>query len=154
MAFGNNPLTGRPGPAPMPPRDGDREQARQRINVEVRTGRRPHPNEVPCADCGHVWADGARRHEYHHAKGYAPENHLEVISLCTWCHSRRDSLKASQTHCLYGHEYTSSNTIRKANGTRSCRECRRVRDRRRRKKVSLPLLDGRQWAEFPRGGVE
>lgn len=64
MAFGNNPITGRPGPAPKPPRDGDRRQARQRINVEVRHGWRPHPNTIPCTDCAHVWSDGERRHEY------------------------------------------------------------------------------------------
>ena len=45
MAFGVNKITGRPGPAPKPPRDGDRKQARQRVNVEVRTGRRPRPDE-------------------------------------------------------------------------------------------------------------
>jgi hypothetical protein len=27
-------------------------------------GQRPHPNSVPCADCGHVWFEGERRHEY------------------------------------------------------------------------------------------
>lgn len=89
MPFGNNPLTGRPGPTPHPPRDGDKKQARQRINVEVRTGRRPHPNSLPCADCGHVWAEGERRHEYDHHKGYAPESHLEVESVCTTCHRAR-----------------------------------------------------------------
>ena len=40
---GVNPLTGMPGPTPKPPADGNKLQARQRINVEVRTGRRPHP---------------------------------------------------------------------------------------------------------------
>ena len=57
MAYGNNPITGRPGPAPKPPRDGDRKQARQRINVEVQAGRRPHPNSLPCTDCG-LWCAG------------------------------------------------------------------------------------------------
>lgn len=40
MPFGVNPITGKPGPAPMKPRNGDKKQARQRINVEVRTGYR------------------------------------------------------------------------------------------------------------------
>lgn len=84
-----NPLTGRPGPAPMPPRDGDKVQARGRINVEVRSGRRAHPNTIPCADCGHVYTDGDRRHEYDHHLGYAPEHHYDVESVCTICHAAR-----------------------------------------------------------------
>lgn len=88
-----NPVTGRPGPAPKPPRDGDREQARQRINVEVRTGRRPRPNSLPCADCGHVWTRGERRHEYDHHKGYAPEHHYDVEAVCTNCHHAREAAR-------------------------------------------------------------
>lgn len=61
-----NPLTGRPGSSPKLPIDGDKKQARRRINVEVRTGRRPHPNTIPCVDCGHIWKMGERRHEYDH----------------------------------------------------------------------------------------
>ncbi len=132
MPFGLNPKTGRPGPAPSPPRDGDREQARQRINVEVRTGRRPHPNSVPCADCGHVWEEGERRHEYDHFRGYMAAHHLDVESVCTNCHAKRDSSRAKQKHCLRGHEFTIENTIVKTNGTRQCRECSRAKDRGRR----------------------
>lgn len=106
MPAGINPSTGRPGPAPHPARDGDRVQARQRINVEVRTGRRPHPNTLPCVDCGHVWKPGERRHEYDHHLGYAPEHHLDVEPVCTTCHALRDSPKKRATHCLRGHEYT------------------------------------------------
>lgn len=89
MPFGVNPITGRPGPAPKPPRDGDREQARQRINVEVRTGRRPRPNDLPCAQCGHVWRPGERRHEYDHHLGYSAEHHMDVEPVCTTCHRAR-----------------------------------------------------------------
>lgn len=89
-----NPLTGRPGPAPKPPRDGDREQARQRINVEVRTGRRANPNDLPCADCGHRDAD--RRHEYDHHLGYAAEHHLDVEPVCTTCHHARAIARGEQ----------------------------------------------------------
>lgn len=87
--MGINPLTGRPGPAPMPPRDGDKAQARQRINVEVRTGRRAHPRTLPCTDCGHVWKPGQRRHEYDHHLGYAAEHHYDVEAVCTICHRAR-----------------------------------------------------------------
>lgn len=41
------------------------------------------------------------------------------------------SPKAKQTHCERGHEFTAANTNVRANGTRQCRECCRIRDRRR-----------------------
>jgi hypothetical protein len=96
----------RSGAPPHAPRDGDKVQARQRINVEVRTGQRPHPNSLPCVDCGHVWSEGERRHEYDHHKGYAAEHHYDVEPVCTTCHTARDSAKAHQTHCVRGHEFT------------------------------------------------
>lgn len=140
MTRGVNPATGRPGPAALPPRDGDKEQARQRINVEVRTGRRPHPNSLPCTDCGHVWFKGERRHEYDHHLGYAPEHHLDVEPVCTTCHHARDDAKAQQTHCAHGHEFTPENTIRKSNGCRQCRACKQAYDRGRR--------DAAWWREY------
>lgn len=133
MPYGVNPLTGRPGPTPYPARDGDKRQARQRINVEVRSGRRPHPNSLPCFDCGHVWADGEFRHEYDHHLGYAAEHHLDVQAVCNSCHVKRDSTKAKQTHCVNGHEFTPENTIIKSTGQRACRECRRAFDRNRKR---------------------
>ena len=123
--------TRRPGPSPAPPRDGDKKQARQRINVEVRTGRRPHPNTLPCVDCGHVWSEGERRHEYDHHRGYDAAHHYDVVPVCTVCHARRDSIKARATACVHGHEFTADNTGYKPNGTRFCRECRRAYDRNR-----------------------
>lgn len=126
-----NPTTGRPGPAPMPSRDGDKTQARQRVNVEVRMGRRPHPNALACKDCGHVWEPGDRRHEYDHHLGYMAAHHYDVEPVCTLCHAKRDSAQKAQTHCRHGHEFTMSNTIVYKNGTRHCRECRREADRNR-----------------------
>lgn len=126
-----NKLTGRPGPAPLPPRSGDKKQARQRINVEVRTGRRPHPNTLPCVDCGHVWTSGERRHEYDHHLGYSAEHHHDVVVRCTRCHAHREG-KATKTHCVHGHEFTADNTGLKTNGTRFCRECHRAADRGRK----------------------
>lgn len=122
---------GRFGPPPNPPRDGDKKQARQRINVEVREGRRPHPNTLPCADCGHVWAPGERRHEYDHHLGYAPEHHYDVEAVCTRCHSRRDNPEATKTSCKRGHGFTPENTYRKSDGTRMCRACARLHDQAR-----------------------
>lgn len=121
----------KPGPSPAAPRDGDKKQARQRINVEVRTGYRSHPNTLPCKDCGHVWRPGERRHEYDHFKGYAAAHHYDVEPVCTLCHAIRDSARKAQTHCSAGHEFTVGNTYLKSNGTRSCRECMRIWDRSR-----------------------
>lgn len=123
--------TKRPGPAPKPPRDGDKAQARQRINVEVRTGRRPHPNSLACVDCGHVYAPGERRHEYDHHLGYAAANHYDVQPVCTTCHAERDSARKAQTHCVRGHEFTPDNTYIAGNGTRHCRACSAIHDRER-----------------------
>lgn len=119
------------GPAPQAPRDGDKKQARQRINVLVRTGRMPHPNTLPCVDCGHVWTAGERRHEYDHHKGYAAEHHYDVEPVCTLCHAKRDSAKSSATHCIRGHEFTLENTHIAKNGTRHCKDCSRLHDKGR-----------------------
>lgn len=140
VAFGVNPRTGKPGPSPSPARDGDKKQARQRINVEVKTGYRPHPNSLPCTDCGHVWSEGERRHEYDHYKGYSAKNHGDVEAVCTTCHSKRDNPEATKTHCKHGHEFTPENTFIKSNGCRSCRTCRRGYDRGRR--------DAEYWREY------
>lgn len=120
------------GPKPMPARDNDKVQARQRVNVEVRTGRRAHPNTLACVDCGHVWATGQRRHEYDHHLGYAPEHHGDVEPVCTTCHHTRDNIKKQQTACQRGHAFTIENTLIKPNGCRLCRQCRRDRERGRR----------------------
>lgn len=78
------------GPEPAEEREGDKKQARRRVNVLVRTNRLPHPNAIPCASCGHIWVEGERRHEYHHYAGYAAGNHLIIESLCTTCHHLKD----------------------------------------------------------------
>ena len=46
---------------------------------------------------------------------------------------RRTLQAATVTHCPQGHEYSEENTyVRKANNARSCRECHRDTERRRR----------------------
>lgn len=105
--------------------DGDRKQARSRVALEIRCGRIPHPSKVSCVDCGHIWAEDGRKHEYDHHLGYDAVHHAHVQAVCIDCHVIRDSPKLKQTHCVHGHEYTFANTIRKANGTRTCRECNR-----------------------------
>jgi hypothetical protein len=98
------------------------------VNEAVKNGRMPHPNSLPCADCGHVWSPAERRHEYDHYLGYSAKHQLDVEPVCTQCHVKRDSAKAKQTHCGQGHEFTAENTTIKVNGTRECRACRKVWD--------------------------
>jgi hypothetical protein len=70
-------------------RDGDRKQARQKVNYFVTQGRLPRPCDLPCVDCGHVWADGERRHEYDHHLGYGADHQFDVEAVCTSCHHKR-----------------------------------------------------------------
>lgn len=67
-------------------RDGDKSQARKRINSDVENGLRPAANDLYCAMCGHKGPD--RRHEYHHAMGYGKEHHYDVLPLCSKCHGK------------------------------------------------------------------
>jgi hypothetical protein len=129
------------GPKPSPARDGDKVQARQRVNVEVRSGRRASPNAFPCVDCGHVWPDGERRHEYDHHLGYAAEHHGDVEPVCTKCHAQRDSERAKQTACKRGHALSGDNVYLAPNGTRHCRACGREKDRAR------PPRGSAYWAQ-------
>jgi hypothetical protein len=78
------------GPKPLPERDGDKRQARRRINVLVRTGRLPRPSTLACADCGHLWEPGERRHEYDHYLGYEAGHHLDIQAVCSRCHHDRE----------------------------------------------------------------
>jgi hypothetical protein len=90
-------------------------------------GRRPHPNDLPCTDCSHVWAPGERRHEYDHHLGYAAEHHLDVEPVCTTCHAARDWKKEV---CKRGHLLSESS--RQTPKGRECVLCRRERDMGRR----------------------
>ena len=78
-----------PGRAYVESRDGDKLQARGRVNHLVRVGILPDPNDVPCVDCGHVWTEGERRHEYDHHRGYEAGHHEDVEAVCSRCHHRR-----------------------------------------------------------------
>lgn len=125
-----NPLTGKPGPVPKPSRDGDKKQARARINHQVQNGLRPRPNTLPCSDCGHIW-NGGPRHEYHHYLGYAAEHHFDVVTVCSLCHELHDSEKKAQMQCVHGHDFTAENTSIASNGTRHCKMCMKQWQRNR-----------------------
>lgn len=78
------------GTQPHCARDGDKRQARHRVNREVRRGLRPPPNSLPCVDCGHAWDPTSKRHEYDHYLGYASVHHGDVQPVCTSCHTARE----------------------------------------------------------------
>ena len=82
---------------------------------------------LPCATCGHVWSVGETRHEYDHYLGYAAEYHYVVQSLCTKCHS----IKHIKQVCRRGHELSGPNLGISSAGTRICRQCARIRDKKR-----------------------
>ena len=68
-------------------RDGDKAQARKRVNMLAERGLRPHPSSLPCSSCGTGPEDSGRRHEFHHHNGYGVEHHEDVVVLCSKCHA-------------------------------------------------------------------
>lgn len=49
---------------------------------------RPHPNTLRCEDCGHLWFEGERRHQYVDPAGeISLEDGADVV--CTLCMHRR-----------------------------------------------------------------
>ena len=77
----------RPGRRYVSARNGDKHQARRRVNHLVESGLLPRPDAIPCCDCAHSGTD--RRHEYDHFLGYEPEHHEHVQAVCSRCHRRR-----------------------------------------------------------------
>jgi len=73
-----------------PARDGDKLQARRRVNYLVEQKRIPHPDDLPCVDCADMVFMLPLRHEYDHAKGYSAEHQLYVEPVCSRCHHRRE----------------------------------------------------------------
>lgn len=72
------------------PRDGDKLQARRRVNYLVDAGLLPHPDTLACSDCGHKKAIDGKRHHYDHFKGYSADCHELVEPLCIPCHFKRE----------------------------------------------------------------
>jgi hypothetical protein len=76
-----------------PVRDGDKRQARRRINYQVEKGIIPHPADLPCMDCGDSVFLTPHRHEYDHARGYDGKNQLYVEPVCSRCHHNREDAR-------------------------------------------------------------
>ncbi|WDL99756.1 hypothetical protein [Alicyclobacillus sp. ALC3] len=74
-------------------RNGDKLQARRRVNYLVEQGLIPHPDDLPCIDCGDELFIGEYRHEYDHARGYDGENQLYVEPVCSRCHHAREEAR-------------------------------------------------------------
>lgn len=89
------PHLGRPGRRgwDAPTRDGDKLQARRRVNYLVEQGLIPPPDDLPCLDCGDMVFTDRSRHEYDHAKGYDAENQLYVEPVCARCHHHREEAR-------------------------------------------------------------
>lgn len=58
-------------------------------------------------------------------RGCCNPEHLEPV---THAENMARSIRAMQTHCKRGHEFTEANTYRAKNGTRSCRRCHADRE--------------------------
>lgn len=74
-------------------RDGDKRQARRRINYLAEQGLIPRPEDLPCFDCGDDVFAHLYRHEYDHARGYDGENQLYVEPVCHKCHRNREEAR-------------------------------------------------------------
>ena len=76
-----------------PTRDGDKLQARRRVNYLVEQGLIPPPDDLPCFDCADGVFSRDYRHEYDHARGYDGENQLYVEPVCSKCHHNREDAR-------------------------------------------------------------
>lgn len=76
-----------------PTRHNDKLQARRRINYLVEQGRIPHPDHLPCVDCGDSSFSRRHRHEYDHYLGYSAEHQLDVEAVCSRCHHDREETR-------------------------------------------------------------
>lgn len=74
-------------------RDGDKKQARRRVNYLVEQNQIPAASDLPCFDCADMLPTDGGRHEYDHAKGYDGENQLYVEPVCQRCHRNREEAR-------------------------------------------------------------
>lgn len=77
----------------VPARDGDKRQARRRVNYLVEQGLLPRPDDLPCLDCADEVFTRRYRHEYDHARGYGVAHQLDVEPVCAKCHRAREEAR-------------------------------------------------------------
>ncbi len=106
---------------------------------------------------------GQYRSLYEHHIGPVPDD-LELDHLCrvracvnpghlepvTHAENMRRGIRATQTHCTNGHEFTQDNTyVKPTVGTRACKQCQRDRQRRyyqeRCAAAGRAMLTARKW---------
>lgn len=89
-------IAARPEPARKPgrprtaARDGDKRQARRRVQTLIQNGTLPAPADVVCVDC-----KAAPGREYDHHLGYGAAHHEDVEALCATCHHAREAERAN-----------------------------------------------------------
>ena len=68
-------------------------------------------------------------------RGCLNPDHMEVVSIRvnTLRGYGRTAMQARRIHCPQGHVYDSPNIYRPRSGSRQCRACKRLRDKRRRR---------------------
>lgn len=67
------------------------EKAKHAVSSAIRAGKLPRPDTLQC-HCGPEKAE-----QYHHHKGYAPENWLNVVPVCINCHKKIHQEKRRQS---------------------------------------------------------
>jgi len=60
----------------------EKYHARVAVRLAVKYKKLPHIKTLKCVECGRP------AQEYHHHKGYAKENWLDVIPVCRICHKK------------------------------------------------------------------
>ena len=72
----------------------ERVQARNAVSYAIQRGDMRPASDFPCARNGDRCRGQAS--QYHHYKGYAPENHFDVIPVCAVCHKALEKIKGAQ----------------------------------------------------------
>jgi hypothetical protein len=67
--------------------DSLKRGARNAVRSAVRNHSLPHPNTLPCCDCGQRWVAGLPRHEYDHIAGYERAHWFDIVVRCARCHA-------------------------------------------------------------------
>jgi hypothetical protein len=99
-----------------------------RFNLRRRSGEYAHRRVWE--ECFGLIPDGMVIHHRCANKACVNPEHLELTTPEEHADSA-PGLKRSQTHCVRGHEFTATNTLRGSRGSRVCRACNRDRCRAR-----------------------